>query len=174
MIHKIILSKPKRNKKNKVLFLDKDGGVNKKPPKHDYVKTWSEFKFNPKIFDFVRKANLKNYLVIIITNQRGIARNIISESGFKEITKNMNREIVKNNGELSAVYYCPHDYYELCVCRKPKAGLILGAIEDFNIDVSRSIMIGDSDSDIQAARKAKLKKVIKIKTDDLSKLDKLL
>lgn len=178
MIHKIILSLPKSSKSKKALFLDRDGVINKNPPEHNYVKSWKEFKFNKEIFDILKYALDNGFIIIVVTNQRGIATGLLKDNDFLEITNKMNQELKFKNLKIHAVYYCPHNYSDQCTCRKPKIGLIKEAVKDFNIDLSVSVMIGDLEEDILAARAAKVGKMMKINSDfretDVSKLDKLL
>lgn len=149
-------------KKNPVLFLDRDGVINKK--RIDYVKNIDEFEFLPDIFNAIRKINELGFIIIIITNQSAVNRQIISEKKLDEIHDYMLSVMEKNSCKIARIYYCPHHPNENCKCRKPKTGMIEQAIEDFKIDLSNALLIGDSDSDIQAANKMKIKS-IKIQTN---------
>lgn len=155
-------------KKNRILFLDRDGVINKK--RIDYVKNIDEIEFLPDIFNAIRKINELGFIIIIITNQSVVNRQIISEKKLNEIHDHMLSIMEKNLCKIAKIYYCPHHPNENCKCRKPKTGMIEQAVEDFKIDLSNAVLIGDSDSDIQAANKMKIKS-IKIKTDgNLNKL----
>jgi D,D-heptose 1,7-bisphosphate phosphatase len=157
-------------KKNRILFLDRDGVINKK--RVDYVKNIDEFEFLPDIFNAIRKINELGFIIIIITNQSVVNRQIISEKKLKQIHDHMLTVMEKNSCKITKIYYCPHHPNENCKCRKPKTGMIEQAVEDFKIDLSNALLIGDSDSDIQAANKMKIKS-IKIKTNgNLNKLIK--
>lgn len=145
--------------KRKAVFLDRDGVINQKPPEHDYVKNWTEFKFIPGIEELIKKVNLKGYLVIVITNQRGIARGLVAEKTIQKIHRKMISELKKKGAIIDAVCYCPHNIEEKCKCRKPKPGMILKAAKDFNIDLKRSILIGDDKNDIIAGNKAGCKTI---------------
>ena len=140
--------------KRKAVFLDRDGIINQKPKEHDYVKSWDEFKFIPGVDTLIREINSKGYFVIIITNQRGIARGLVKEDTVKEIHCNMVRKLKEKGAIINAIYYCPHNIEDKCNCRKPKPGMILKAVKDLNIDLKRSILIGDDKSDIMAGKKA--------------------
>lgn len=155
-------------KKNRILFLDRDGVINKK--RVDYVKNIDEIEFLPDIFNAIRKINELGFIIIIITNQSVVNRQIISEKKLNEIHDYMLSIMEKNSCKITKIYYCPHHPNENCKCRKPKTGMIEQAIKEFKIDLSNAILIGDSDSDIQVANKMKIKS-IKIKTDgNLNKL----
>ena len=164
MIYKILLSK--RNcKSEKALFIDRDGVINKNPPQHDYVKSWDEFRFNDGVFEILKIANAKKFQVIVITNQRGIGREIYSDKTFRTITKRMAIFLKSKGLYLNAVYYCPHEVAESCNCRKPKPGLFIQAINDHKIKPELSIMLGDTESDKKAALLAGIGKVILVKQD---------
>jgi len=146
--------------KRKALFLDRDGVIN---INYGYVYKVDNFVFVKGIFELVKQANLKGYLVIIATNQAGIARGFYTEDDFFKITKWMKNEFKKNGCHIDEVYYCPYhpefgigEYKKTSSCRKPNPGMLLRAKTDFNIDMQNSIMVGDSISDIEAAENAKI------------------
>lgn len=143
----------------KALFIDRDGVINVN--RDDYVKSWDEFEFLPGAKEAIKKINDSDWLLIIITNQSPIGRGIFSPETLDKIHKLMLKELSDFGGHIDAIYYCPHHPDDNCDCRKPKPGLILKAGKDFNIDLSASWMIGDSDSDLTAGRAAgcKVKKV---------------
>ena len=147
---------------NPTLFLDRDGVINKK--RKDHVKNINEFKFLPNVLTALKKLNHLGVSIIIITNQSVINRKIISEKQLKKIHEYMLKIMKENSCEITKIYYCPHHPDELCDCRKPNTGMIEQAIKDFKIDLSNTLLIGDSDSDIQAAYKMKIKS-IKMQTD---------
>ena len=143
---------------NRALFLDRDGVIN---IDHGYVFTIEKFEFVDGIFDLVKCAHDKGYLVIVITNQAGIGRGYYCENEFKELTRWM-CEIFKNKASpITEVYFCPshpdhglgkykvNDYR-----RKPRPGMIMEAARDYNLDLSGSVLIGDKSSDIEAGRSA--------------------
>ena len=145
-----------------ILFLDRDGVINKK--RNDYVKNIKEFEFLPNIFEAVKQINNLGFKIIIITNQSVINRQIISEEKLKQIHEYMLKKFTKKTCKILKIYYCPHTPNENCKCRKPHTGMIQEAIKEFEIDPSKSLLIGDSDSDIEAANIMKIKSM-KIKTD---------
>jgi len=138
----------------KVVFLDRDGVINEK--KDDYVKNLNELKILPNVAKAIKKLNELNYLVIIITNQSQVNRNIISENDLHEINDFIIQKMEREGAKITSVYYCPHTPTENCFCRKPRPGLILKAMNEFNVDPSKCILIGDSESDLQAALEAKI------------------
>lgn len=137
---------------NKAIFLDRDGIININ--RNDYVKSWEEFEFSPDIFEFLRFISLSDYLIIIITNQSAVGRGLLSSKELLNIHSNMFKELENNGGRIDALFFCTHTPEDNCDCRKPKPGLLLSASEFFDIDLSQSIFIGDSESDIEAAKAA--------------------
>ena len=146
--------------KRKCVFLDRDGVINKKAPEGDYIKSWNEFKFLPGIKETIKKLNNVGFLTIIISNQSGIAKGFMTEQDLKDIHKKMIEELKKIGAKIDGIYYCPHDEKDNCNCRKPKIGMFLKAKEDFNIDLNKSWIIGDSKSDIIAGQKARCKTML--------------
>ncbi|HLD76654.1 MAG TPA: D-glycero-beta-D-manno-heptose 1,7-bisphosphate 7-phosphatase [Rickettsiales bacterium] len=154
---------------NKALFLDRDGVINEDC---GYVHKKEDFHFIDGIFDLCKKAQDKNYKIIIITNQSGIARGYYSEEQFLELTKWMENEFLKNSVKISKTFYCPfhidgkiEKYRKNSFNRKPNPGMIFDAIEEFKIDTKNSILIGDSETDMQAAKLAKIgRKILHNKT----------
>ena len=104
----------------------------------------------------------EGYLVIIVTNQAGINKGILSNELVDEINQHIIRLLKKQGIDVSAVYVCPHKPEEQCKCRKPQPGLLLKAAKEHDIDLENSIIIGDTDKDTEAGLNAGLKKVIKI------------
>lgn len=131
---------------NKALFLDRDGVIN---IDHGYVHERENFDFVDGIFELVAAARELNYKIIIITNQAGIARGFYTEAQFHEL---MNW--LKTKLPYDAYYFCPHHPDEGCNCRKPKAGMVLQAQAEHGIDLSQSLLIGDRETDIGAAKNA--------------------
>ena len=137
---------------NKTVFLDRDGVINQKL-ENDYVKIWGEFRFLPGVKEAVRILNEKRYLVIVVTNQRGIARGLMTESDLKDIHRRMSTQFQKHGAHIDDIFYCPHDISDNCACRKPKAGMLIEAQKKWDIDFSQSYIIGDSQSDIEAGKR---------------------
>ena len=137
----------------RVVFLDRDGVINKKL-EGDYVKSYDEFIFLPGAIDAIKKIKQKGLMVIIITNQSGIGRGIMSEDALIKLHGQMLAEMEKEGARIDAIYYCPHSPDNGCNCRKPKDGLFKQALMDFDIDIKNSWMIGDEQKDIEAGEKA--------------------
>jgi D-glycero-D-manno-heptose 1,7-bisphosphate phosphatase len=133
-------------------FLDRDGTINRKAPDGDYVKSVRELELLPGAADAVAALSAAGLRVIVVTNQRGIARGLMSEDDLREIHAHMLRELARAGARVDAVYHCPHAEGE-CACRKPAVGLFERARRDFpDIDFARSVVIGDSARDMDAGR----------------------
>lgn len=134
----------------KTIFLDRDGVINVKAPKADYIKKWEEFVFLPGVLESFSLLNKKGYLVYLISNQAGIARGMMTEEDLKDIHEKMIAEIEKAGGHIEQIYYCPHGWNEECDCRKPKPGMFFEASKNHFIDLSTSLFIGDDVRDKEA------------------------
>ncbi len=138
---------------NKALFLDRDGVINKEK---NYLYKIEDFEFIDGVFETCKYFQDNGFLIIIITNQAGIARGKYTEDDYQILTDWMIKEFEKKDIKISKVYHCPHhpDFSGDCECRKPNPGMILQAQRDFDIDLSQSILVGDKNSDIEAGIKA--------------------
>lgn len=131
------------------IFLDRDGVINRKRD-DDYVKHWGEFEFLPGAKEALQLLTAKNYRLIVVTNQRGIARGWMTAEAVADIHARMVGELTASGAEIVAIFCCPHDK-DQCDCRKPKTGMFLRAQRQMpDIEFARSVMIGDSLSDMQA------------------------
>ncbi len=139
--------------KPETFFLDRDGVINRRLPA-DYVKSWREFEFLPGAPAALRRLTEAARRLVIVTNQRGIARGLMSEADLADIHTRMLAELSAAGAQITAIYYCPHDRTQ-CLCRKPQPGMLHQAQRDFPvIDFARAVLIGDSRSDLEAARRA--------------------
>lgn len=138
----------------KAVFLDRDGVINFK--RDDYVKNVNEFIMLKDSVKAIRLLNENNFLVIIVTNQSAINRKLLTHDMLDKIHAFMKEQLGKNHAFVDDIYYCPHKPDENCECRKPKPKLILGAIREHDISPDKSWFIGDSESDMIAARLAGL------------------
>ena len=134
------------------VFLDRDGVINKDSP--DYVKSWSEFEFLPGSLDAIRLLTEKKYQVVIITNQSIINRKMASLDDLEFMHSMMKKAVREAGGEIKDIFFCPHKPEDGCSCSKPEPGLILQASNKYGIDISNSVMVGDSAKDIGCAKRA--------------------
>ena len=140
--------------RHRAVFLDRDGVINVRLPGGAYVTRWEEFTFCPGAPEALRMLSGAGFLLIVVTNQRGIGRGLMSERDLREIHRRMREELEKEGVVLDAVLHCPHDLDALCSCRKPKPGMIERALKSCPIERQGSLVIGDSESDIEAGRSA--------------------
>lgn len=154
--------------KQKAIFLDRDGTINKYV---GFLKNIDEFELIDGVAEAIRKINESGYLAIVVTNQPIVARGEVSFEELEEIHNKMETLLGKEGAYLDAIYYCPHHPHkgyegerpELkidCDCRKPKPGMLLKAAADFNIDLSKSWMVGDGENDVKAGINAECKTVL--------------
>ena len=142
----------------KALFLDRDGVINQE--RKDYVKKLDEFIILDKTSDAINIIKNHGFLVIIITNQSPINRKLLSVETLNKIHEKLQSYLERYDTSFDGVYFCPHTPSENCECRKPKPGLIIQAVTDFKIDLSQSYMIGNSETDIHAAKNAGCKGIL--------------
>jgi histidinol-phosphate phosphatase family protein len=101
----------------------------------------------------IRRLKEAGFLVIVVTNQSGVGRGFFTESKLSEIHEKMREDLAKDGARLDAVYFCPHLPEEGCECRKPNIGMVLQALEDFDIDLSSSYVVGDSEREMELAQR---------------------
>ena len=140
------------------VFFDRDGTLN---VDKDYLHKIEDFEWMPEAIEAIKYVREQGYLAIVITNQSGVARGYYPEADILAIHEHMNAELKKHGTCLDGLYYCPHhpdgavpEYRRECDCRKPKPGLIEQARRDFPIDLGLSYMVGDSQRDLECARRA--------------------
>ncbi|NQT29333.1 MAG: D-glycero-beta-D-manno-heptose 1,7-bisphosphate 7-phosphatase [Candidatus Saganbacteria bacterium] len=136
------------------IILDRDGVLNKKAPKAQYVKTWDEFKWLPGSKEAIAMLTQAGYRVIIVTNQAGITRGMMSESDLHILHEQMKKDMESAGGKIDAIYHCPHHWDDGCQCRKPLPGMFFAAQRDLYLDLSRTYFVGDDERDEQAAKAA--------------------
>lgn len=143
------------------IFLDRDGVIN---VDHGYVAKIDDFRFIDGSIEAMQILKSKGYLLVVITNQSGIARGYYSEADFHNLTEWMDWSLADKGVELDGIYYCPHhadkgisEYKIDCECRKPKTGMLDSAIADLDINPKLSLLVGDKLSDIEAGNKVGLK-----------------
>ena len=135
--------------KLKTVFVDRDGVINQE--RSDYIKSISELEIYPNVAKNIKLLKDAGFLVVVITNQSAVNRGIVTHETINQIHNSIQDHLKKYGTFLDGFYYCPHTPNENCNCRKPKSGLLEKAILELNIDLNSSWMIGDSDSDIEAA-----------------------
>ncbi|QLB20277.1 D-glycero-beta-D-manno-heptose-1,7-bisphosphate 7-phosphatase [Vespertiliibacter pulmonis] len=152
---------------NKAVFLDRDGTIN---VDHGYVHQIDDFQFIDGVIEAMLALKKKGYLLVLVTNQSGIARGYFTEEQFLRLTEWFDWSLADRGVDFDSIYYCPHhpeglgEYKEDCDCRKPKAGMFLQAIKELNIDPAQSIMVGDKLEDLLAAEKAGVGTKILVRT----------
>lgn len=164
--------------KNRALFLDRDGVINED---YGYVYQINKFHLIDNIQTLIKQAKVSSYKIIIVTNQSGIGRKFFSNEDFLKITQYMKDLFLKDNCHIDAVYHCPYHptegigkYLKDSYDRKPNPGMLLKAQKDFNLDMNKSILIGDKISDIDAGRNALVKTNILFNKNKNKKLNNFL
>ena len=138
----------------KAAFLDRDGVLNRKAPEGEYVTRWEEMEFLPGAREAVRLLNQAGYFVVVVTNQRCVAKGLITTAELGSLHARMRDEFAVSGARIDAIYYCPHDFEPPCSCRKPQPGMLLDAARTHALELAKSWMIGDSAHDVEAGRNA--------------------
>ncbi len=148
-------------KKNRAVFLDRDGVINED---FGYVHKIEDFHIYDEVFPALKKLQDAGFKLIVITNQSGIGMGYYTEEDFKKVNKYMLKMLKERGINIDKVYYCPHhpegtvpEYRIKCNCRKPGTEMIKRGVKDFNIDTTKSFLIGDKETDIEAGLKMGLK-----------------
>jgi histidinol-phosphate phosphatase family protein len=136
----------------KVIFLDRDGVINRDPGFGGYVTSWSEFEFLPGALEAIKKLNQAGFEIIVISNQAGVAKRLYTLEDLDEITKNMLKEVEKAGARIYTVHYCLHKDEDNCSCRKPKTGLFSQATKGLEVNFSDTFFVGDNRRDILAGK----------------------
>jgi histidinol-phosphate phosphatase family protein len=138
----------------KAAFLDRDGVLNRKAPEGQYVTRWEEMEFLPGAHEAVRLLNQAGYFVVVVSNQRCVAKGLITIAELESMHARMRDEFASAGAKFDAIYYCPHDFQPPCTCRKPQPGMLLEAARTHNVDLAKSWMVGDSEHDVDAGKSA--------------------
>jgi len=141
----------------KAVFLDRDDTIAKDVP---YCSRVEDFEILPSVPEGIRLLNEHGFIVVVITNQSGIARGYFTEQTLSQIHEKLHRELGRWNAHVDAIYHCPHHPDDGCECRKPKPTLLLQAAKDMGIDLHLSYMVGDDVKDIDSGRSAGCKTVL--------------
>lgn len=143
--------------KRKAVFLDRDGTLNSDEG-HYYIYRPKDFVLNDGVIEGLRLLQDYGFLLIVITNQGGVAKGVYTEKDVEAVHQEMRKQLSQGGVELTAIYYCPHhDSVQACDCRKPSPYMINQAILDYDLSEAYCYLIGDSDRDIEAAKKAGIK-----------------
>ncbi|WP_439242859.1 D-glycero-beta-D-manno-heptose 1,7-bisphosphate 7-phosphatase [Lonepinella sp. BR2474] len=152
---------------NKAIFLDRDGTLN---IDHGYVHQIDDFQFIEGSIEALKALKAMGYLLVVVTNQSGIARGYFSEDKFLQLTEWMDWSLADRGVDLDGIYYCPHhpegegEFRQDCDCRKPKSGMLQQAIKELKIDPRRSFMVGDKIDDLQAGLRANVAYNVLVRT----------
>lgn len=159
---------------NKALFIDRDGVINVDKV---HVFRIDQFEFTNGIFELCRRYYDSGYLILIITNQAGIAKGLYSENDFKILMSWVLQEFERREIKISEVYHCPHhpEFTGTCSCRKPEPGMIFQACSEYDLNIKKCVLIGDKESDIEAGRRAGIpeENMLLIEEDPMEYLNKL-
>lgn len=150
--------------KRPAVFIDRDGTINEQM---GYINHLSRFHLLPGVSDAIRLLNKNDFLAIIITNQSGVARGYFPIELLHEVHSHMIETLRRDGANIDAVFFCPHypggkvpEYSRECNCRKPRTGLIDQASDSFDIDMSRSYLVGDHTTDLELAHRCSLKGIM--------------
>ena len=144
----------------KYIFLDRDGVTNERPPKAEYVCKPEDFKWLPGAKEALKKLDEAGYFIILISNQAGIARGVMTVDDFEKVQAKMVADLKEIGVRVGAVYYCPHGWDDNCECRKPKPGMLYQAQKDYSINLTECVLIGDDERDIITAHNANMKGIL--------------
>jgi D-glycero-D-manno-heptose 1,7-bisphosphate phosphatase len=139
---------------NRAAFLDRDGVINRKARQGEYITQWEEMQILPGVAEAIALLKRSGFRVIVVTNQRCVAKGLITIPQIESLHRRMNEELTLAGAAIDAVYYCPHEKDPVCGCRKPAPGMLLTAAQEHGIDLAASWMIGDSEIDVEAGRNA--------------------
>src|SRR6266571_548591 len=130
-----------------MIFLDRDGVINRNRSQGDYVKSWEEFQFLPGAKGAIARLTQAGFRLLVITNQACVGKGIVSWDTLQQIHELMVQEIARAGGRIEAVLCCPHLPDDECHCRKPAPGLLKYAQEEYKVDLRQAILVGDSVKD---------------------------
>lgn len=157
---------------SKVVFLDRDGVINRDSP--DYILNWSQFEFLPRSRRALARLRRAGFTTIIITNQSGVGRGMMTPAALDDLHARMCAAVSDAGGEIRDIFFCPHHPDHACSCRKPLPGLIREAGARYAIDLGRACLVGDSAKDIAAARAAGVRLAVLVRTGNGAHAEKAL
>lgn len=138
----------------KAVFLDRDGTLNVRPPKAQYIESPEEFVWLPGAREAVKRFKDAGYTVVLVSNQPGLARGRLTEETLAAIHDKMRRELAECGAGIDRIYFCPHNWDDGCECRKPKPGMLYQAQRDLSLDLTKCWMLGDDERDMHAGADA--------------------
>lgn len=141
----------------KAVFIDRDGTLNHN--KSGYIFKKEDFEYTERAIEALQKLSQTDYKIIIVTNQSGIAKGYYTEKDFHKLTESMVQDLQMKGVRIDKVYFCPHNPEDTCDCRKPKPGMLLEAVKDFEISLNKSWFIGDDERDVLAGRESNTKTI---------------
>ncbi len=143
-----------------MIFLDRDGVINRSPGEGMYVTSRRQFRFLPNAKRAIRALSDAGFVIAVVSNQSGVSRGVMTRSALSELTDWMLEEIRDAGGQIAVVRYCVHRDEDPCACRKPKAGLLRTAARGLSVDWTRSFLIGDAQIDMEAGYRAGCRTVL--------------
>ncbi len=144
----------------KVIFLDRDGVINKYPGDRQYVATLKGFKLLKGSLKAIKKLTDAGFHIYVVSNQAGVAKKLYTRKILNDMTRYMLKEVKRAGGRIIKVFYCLHTEDKNCPCRKPKTGLLKKAVRDRSIDLENSYFIGDSLRDVKTGRNFGVKTIL--------------
>jgi histidinol-phosphate phosphatase family protein len=156
---RFLFGRPPSAGRRPAIFLDRDGVINERIT-GGFVTSWDEFRFLPGIPQALAELSRLRLPMIVISNQAGISQGLVRPSALRDLTERFAGALAKAGAWIDAAYYCPHAPDDGCRCRKPRAGLLLEAARDWRLDLGRSVFVGDSARDLEAARAAGCRNVL--------------
>jgi D-glycero-D-manno-heptose 1,7-bisphosphate phosphatase len=153
---------------SRAVFLDRDGVINQRPPEGEYITRWEDFHILPGVAAGIALLNHAGFSVIVVTNQRCVAKGLMTEADLQKMHERMTDVLARAGAKIDATFYCPHEIEPHCDCRKPAPGMLLSSAHLRGIDLRTSWMIGDSDNDVEAGVNAGCKTARVIATDATS------
>jgi D-glycero-D-manno-heptose 1,7-bisphosphate phosphatase len=150
----------------RAVFLDRDGVINRNAPEGQYVTSWEDFHILPGVVEGIALLNREGFSVIVVTNQRCVAKGLITEAELEKMHQRMSEFLARAGATINAIYYCPHETESSCACRKPAPGMLLDAARSRGIELRASWMIGDSETDVEAGKNAGCKTARLTATND--------
>jgi histidinol-phosphate phosphatase family protein len=133
------------------VIIDRDGVLNERPPRGEYVVAPEGFRWLPGSLEAIRLLSEANYQILVVSNQAGVARGALTMDDLSTIHDTMQADIEAAGGHIDAIYVCPHHWDEGCRCRKPAPGMLVDAQRDFHLDLTRTHFFGDDERDGEAA-----------------------